>query len=264
MKQVFLRKTIWIIVITLALMTFILSGCSSGGASAGVKDGIIELEQAKLDFGDNQVTDSSQSSLTVIKLKKWEEPDGLASTLFELNLDVTCDLPVTISIPLADAEVPEDESSVLGLGSEVILMMVSRYPHSYIPVGGGCGPSFIPSQYLGEPAVRGASAANLQERLTWGLFRLATALKGGHFVVYFPKQARKYLLDFEERRALLSDLEVVYDEYLSKGYAYKRRVADGGLSVPQAGWLLLLPLGWRAVKFILTGLCFKTAMGRMR
>ena len=92
MKQVFLRTTIWIIVITLAIMTFALSGCSSGGASAGVKDGIIELKQAKLDFGDNQVPGSSKSSLTVVKLKQGEEPAGLASTLFELYLDVTLSL----------------------------------------------------------------------------------------------------------------------------------------------------------------------------
>lgn len=232
MKQVFLRTTIWIIVIALAIMTFALSGCSGGGASAGVKDGIIELEKAKLDFGGNLVPASSKSSLTVVKLKQEEEPDGLASTLFELNLDVTCDLPVTISIPLADAEVPEDEEAavMLGLGTEITFddgTMDTLY--SYIPVevaDGVATSTFIPSQYLGEPAVRGASgsAKASRERLTWGLFRLATSFEeGGHFVVYFPKQARKYFLDFEERRALLSDLEAVYDEYLNKGYAYEKR-----------------------------------------
>lgn len=232
MKQVFLRTTIWIIVITLAIMTFALSGCSSGGASAGVKDGIIELKQAKLDFGDNQVPGSSKSSLTVVKLKQGEEPAGLASTLFELYLDVTCDLPVTISIPFAGDDGPEDEEAavMLGLGNEVILddgTVDTLY--SYIPaevVDGVATSTFIPSQYLGELAVRGASgsAKASRERLTWGLFRLATSFEeGGHFVVYFPKQARRYLLDFKERHALLSDLEAVYDEYLSKGYAYEKR-----------------------------------------
>ena len=216
--------------ITLAMMTSTLSGCSGGGASAVVKDGIIELEEAKLDFNDNQVPGSSESSLTVIKLKQGEEPDGLASTLFELYLDVTCDLPVTVSAPLAADDAPgEEETVMLGLGNEVTLDdgTVDTF-YTYIPaeVADGVAKStFIPSQYLEQLSVRRLGSANAsQERLTWGLFRLAASFEeGGHFVVYFPKQARKYLLDFKERHALLSDLEAVYDEYLSKGYSYEKR-----------------------------------------
>lgn|GEM_PF-2494304 len=109
------------------------------------------------------------------------------------------------------------------------MLINERTLYSYIPVevaDGVATSTFIPSQYLGEPAVRGASgsAKASRERLTCGLFRLATSFEeGGHFVVYFPKQARKNFLNAGERHALLSDLEAVYDEYLNKGYAYKKR-----------------------------------------
>ena len=112
-----------------------LSACG-GNASAGVKDGAIEIAQAKLDFGENQVLDSSQSTLTVVKLDDAEKLDGLSSDLFELYLDMTCDYPVTINIPLTNTETPEDETArpMLGMGTEIVLADGSRNTlYSYIP-----------------------------------------------------------------------------------------------------------------------------------
>mgnify|MGYP000908863370 CR=1 FL=1 len=208
-----------------------LSACG-GNASAGVKDGAIEIAQAKLDFGENQVLDSSQSTLTVVKLDDAEKLDGLSSDLFELYLDMTCDYPVTINIPLTNTETPEDETArpMLGMGTEIVLADGSRNTlYSYIPaevVDGMVTASFVPSQYLEQLSVNGASgsAKPSKERLRLGIFWCSTTLTdGGHFLVNFPAQAWTTFIDYNDRRLLLDDLEAVYNDYLAKGYAYAKR-----------------------------------------
>jgi len=221
-----------IILILVAVMLMLALSACGGNASAGVKDGAIEIADAKLVFGENQVPDSSKSTLTVIKLDETEKLDGLSSALFELYLDVTCDQPVTLNIPLTKTETPEDDTAkpMLGMGTEITLADGSSNTlYTYIPAevaDNVVTASFIPAQYLEQMSVNGASGAAKpsKERLRLGVFWCSTTLTdGGHFLVNFPAQAWTTFIDYNDRRLLLDDLEAVYNDYLAKGYAYAKR-----------------------------------------
>ncbi|NMB35299.1 MAG: hypothetical protein GX989_03310 [Firmicutes bacterium] len=233
LRKNFFRTPIGITFAALAVLVLVLSGCTSGvGPSAGVDDGRIELEGATLDFGANSISDSSESTLTVIKSKKGEEPEGLVSTLFELYLDLTCDQPVTISIPFQETgEGGEEAQVVIGLGSKAVLADGrTEVFYSYVEAGvaeGIATATFIPVEYLEQLSVNGAngSAKPSQERLQLGVFCVNTAfVDGGHFVVYYYPLGKPFILQSSsDRKSLLSALEDVYNDYLGKGYTYDKR-----------------------------------------
>lgn len=224
----FRRKHMLILITSLILL--LLTACS--GTSASVKDGKIELSDASLDFGDNTIPSTSKTKLTALKLKDEEKPDGLASTLFELELDVACSKPVTLSIPLTDEEIPDDTDAqpMIGLGNELNLSDGSvKSLYSYIPAeieNGILTATFIPAEYLQQLKVNGASgsAQPSNERLRLGVFWCSTIFEdGGHFIVYFPAQSGKFFINYNDRSKLLTDLEGVYNDYLNKGYVYGKR-----------------------------------------
>lgn len=219
--------------IFLVLVITLLSACSSGGGkTATVMNGVIELEDARLDFGENVLPDSAKAILTVVQLSKEEMPEGLASNLYELELDVTCTSPVTISIPLVDSEKPEDREAVpmIGLGSEIVTDDGSKTTlYAYIPAqleNNKVTATFVPADYMQELKVNGASGGVTpsKERMRLGIFWCSTTfVDGGHFIVNFPAQRGSLFIDYKDRTALLSDLEGVYDDYLSKGFTYAKR-----------------------------------------
>ncbi len=226
------KKTSIFAALAAALLLTALSACSFGKASASVKDNRIELGEATLDFGGNALPDSSKTTLTALKVKEKERPLGLASALYELELDLTCTEPVTIRIPLEEGGAPEDEEAVpmLGLGNDLTLSDGSvNTLYTYLPAqaeDGTVTASFIPAEYLEQLSVNGASggASPSRERLRLGIFWCSTTFAdGGHFLVNFPAQMHTTFISYNDRRALLSDLEGVYNEYLNKGYVYAKR-----------------------------------------
>ncbi len=216
----------------MALLLTVLSACSFGKASASVRDNRIELGEVTLDFGGNTVPDSSETTLTAVKVKEKEKPEGLVSGLFELELDMTCTESVMVSIPLEESETPEDEKAVpmLGLGSDLTRSdggVDTLY--TYLPAqvkDGMVTASFIPAEYLEQLSVNGASgsAKPSGERLRLGIFWCSTTFTdGGHFLVNFPAQMHTTFISYQDREALLSDFEDIYEEYLEKGYVYAKR-----------------------------------------
>ncbi|HPR40109.1 MAG TPA: hypothetical protein PKV62_03735 [Oscillospiraceae bacterium] len=228
-----LRKKLPIFIsLMLIFLLVMLSACGFGEASASVKDNRIELDGAALDFGGNAVPDSSETTLTALKVKEKEKPEGLASALYELELDMTCTEPVTVSIPL-EGDAPEDDAEavpMLGLGNDLTLSDGGvNTLYTYLPAqvaNGTVTASFIPAEYLEELSVNGASggANPSREHLRLGIFWCSTTfVDGGHFLVYFPAQMHTAFISYNDRSALLSDLEGVYNEYLNKGYVYAKR-----------------------------------------
>lgn len=215
-----------VLLLALALLT----GCS-GGKAASVKDGKIELEGALLDFGSNTVPNSSKASLSILK-PEGDGPDGLSSALYELNLDLTCEEPVTIRIPLTGAGKPEQEdlTPMLGLGTEITLRDgTTKTLYAYIPgelTDTAVTATFIPAEYLEQLSVRGSSggATPSREKMRLGIFWCSTTFTdGGHFIVYFPAKSGSFFLNYNDRAALLTDLEAVYNDYLAKNYVYSKR-----------------------------------------
>ncbi len=228
---------VWAVVLIAALMITTLPGCGCGGGSAVVKDGVIVLQHARVDFGDNQVPVTSRSAMNVVRLKRGQEPAGLISPLFELTLDLICDYPVKVSFDLSKVKTAKGEEEgtevVLGVGSEVTQDDGTvETSYVYVPAkveDGVASATFVPTDFITEPEGEAEKEAAgetkpTRRRLTWGFFRQASYLSdGGHFIVYFPSRAQGFQLDPEERRTFLADLESTYDEYLSKGYAYDKR-----------------------------------------
>ncbi len=236
-----MRKTYLVFFFILAFSMFLFSACGGGGGgggqSAGVKDGAIELADARLDFGANAISDSSKSTLTVIKLSDsdHEMVDGINSDLFELYLEEDLDQPVTVTIPMKNTEKPEgdDIGPALGIGQIVTSKTGSTNTlYAFIPAeidGSNIVATFIPSEYMAEITVNGANgeARPSKERIRFGLFWFQTFFEdGGHFLVDFPVGNLKkdgFLLDYKTRPEFLKDLEEVYETYLSKGFTYSKR-----------------------------------------
>lgn len=221
-------KKVLIVFLSLAL---VLSLAACGGNSAGIKDGMISLDDVTLTFGDNEVPASSKAKLTAVKEEN--SPDGLASPLYTLDLDWNCTSSVTITAPIDNDNIPEDKYAVpmLGLGNELLLPDGSTTViYSYISAqvdGDNVTASFIPADYLEQISVHGAAGAAeaSKERLRLGIFWCSTTFAdGGHFIVYFPAKSGSLFIDYNDRSALLSDLEGVYNDYLNKGYKYAKRV----------------------------------------
>lgn len=219
------------------LMLVACGGSSGGGQSAGVKDGAIELADARFDFGANQIGDSSKSTLTVIKIKDTdhEAADGINSDLFELYLEEDLNQPVTVTIPMKDTTKPEGDNvtPALGIGLPVVSKTDSANTlYSFVAaeiVGDNLVATFVPSEHMAEISINGANgeARPSLERVRLGLFWMQTYFEdGGHFLVEFPAGNIKrdgWLLDSKTRPAFLNDLEEVYEAYNKMGFQYNKR-----------------------------------------
>lgn len=233
------RKMYVMLLFLLAAIMLMLVACGGGGGgqSAGVKNGAIELADARIDFGSNQIGDSSKSKLTIINLKDTdhESADGINSDLFELYLEEDLDQPVTVTIPMKDTVKPEGDNitPALGIGLPVTSKTdITNTLYSFIPAeidGDNLVATFVPSEHLAEISVNGANGEvrPSQDRVRLGLFWMQTLFEdGGHFLVEFPTGNIKkdgWLLDYKTRPVFLNDLEDVYEAYLNKGYAYSKR-----------------------------------------
>ncbi len=225
------------LVAAVLLAAFALSGCSAlpfGGGQPRIKDGVLTLEGVTLDFGGNGISDESETTLTVLKPGAEDGPDGLASELYELNMKDVCDEPVTVTLKYNGASPVDDDEAelVLGIGTTVEMDADGGTDtfYRYIPVelnNGVATAEFTPTDYA-QITVHGdsntGSSALYKERTSFGLFWItSTYTDGGHFKVYMPLQAHMFYLNYNERCALLDDLEGIYNDYLAKGYTYSKR-----------------------------------------
>ncbi len=224
------------------LISFLLTGCASGSFSGDasqpssgnayqIEDGVLSGDGATLEFEDSD--DAADAVMTVLEPDEDEAPDGLASDLFQLDMGTVYEDAVTIAIPY-DGECPVDDDEaelVLGIGTTVELDAGGADTfYTYIPADlddGVATAEFTPADYA-EMAVHGdastGTSAPYKERTSLGLFWITSTYKdGGHFKVYMPLQAHTFYLDYNERCALLDDLEAVYNDYIGKGYTYSKR-----------------------------------------
>ncbi len=218
------------------LIAFVLSGCTSlpfGGGEAQVKDGVLATDDVTVDFGNNAVSSETETTLSVLNTDTDGLPDGLASNLYELDMETIYEEEITVTIPY-EGECPVDDQDaelMLGIGTTVEMDGGdSDTFYNYIPVNladGVATAAFSPFEYT-EMTIHGDSnagtSAPYKERTRFGLFWISTTyIDGGHFTVYMPLQAHTFFLNHNERTDLLDDLEKVYNEYLGKGYTYSKR-----------------------------------------
>ena len=218
------------------LIVFALSGCSalpSGSTDPEIKDGVLKIDGVTIDFGANVVSEDSETTVSVLTPDEDNAPDGLASELYELDMETLYDEAVTVTMQF-DGETPDDEDAQLMLGVGSLVETTegdSDTYYSYIPVeleDGTATASFSPADYA-DLTVRGNSTsgstpAPYKERVNFALCWVTTTyIDGGHFIVYMPLKTGSFYLNFEERDDLLSDLEYIYNYYLDKGYTYSKR-----------------------------------------
>ena len=224
-------------------LDFLNSGTDSTKKSkkAVIEDGILSYDGMKIDFGDNDVPKNAGEAASAADLGDEEPPDGLGSTLYDLYIDAAAKEPITISIPITEdlSDLEKDAKPMIAIGTIVTFedgrqSTVYHYLEADVKDDTATA-SFIPSDILGGTFVRGASdgtssagttvsAAPGKEHVRAGIIWCTTTFsEGGHFLVYFPAQAGKFFIDYNNREALLTDLEGVYDQYLAMGYQYAGR-----------------------------------------
>jgi len=214
------------------------SGDKDGNNAVTLKDGTVSYKDVILDFGDNDAPQDVSLVISDSELGSEEKPDGLASELYDLDIDPAYTEPVTITIPYTEdlSELDEEAEPMLGIGSLITFDDGSQETiFQYIEAemddeASTVTATFIPSEVLGDKYVRGSSKGTStavtpsREHVRAGIFWCSTTFTdGGHFLVYFPAQAFKYFIDYKDREALLTDLEAVYSDYLAKGYLYAKR-----------------------------------------
>jgi len=216
--------------------SLLLGGCAFNPEN--ILDKVLELipkRTAQIDFGENSSKNQS-ARLDVYEFDEEEVPDGLYSEVYEIEFDSDYDEPVTIKIPISKEVESEEETymSLLGIGTEVYFedgSMETVYQYAEAKIENGYAiASFIPQDYLNGTYVHGNSKSGSssgepsKEKLRLGIFWCSTTFEdGGHFIVYFPAQAHKLFIPYNEREELLNDLEEIYDQYLQKGYTYSER-----------------------------------------
>ena len=210
------------------------------GKSASVKNGVIELEGATLDFGANTVNNGAK--LTVLKPTARQKPDGLLSGLFELAIETKCTEPVVLSLPVDESLIPDGCIVMLSVGNTLETdngygdTIYSHYPADVR--NGMATATFIPADSLQDLDVRGAGGPGIfvtsSEKLQVGVYWYYTGSveleTGGHFIVYF-KGHQVLSLTETNRKDMLSDLEAVYSYYTSKGYTYSKRSTGWPFSI---------------------------------
>lgn len=225
------------------------SGSTKKSTGATLKDSVLSFDGVTLDYGDNAVPKDAKEALTIADLGDKEPPDGLASSLYDLRIDPTYTEPITISIPFTEDLTDLDKTAVpmLGLGTVVTYedgTQSTRYQYLEAKVKNQVAEAtFVPSEAIGitvTGATRGAASSAVSytassttagakpslESVSAGIIWCSTTFKnGGNFVVYFPAQAFKFFINYNDREAFLTDLEWVRQYYVDKGYTFDKRTA---------------------------------------
>jgi len=225
------------------------SGSTKKSSGATLEDSVLSFDGVTLDYGDNTVPEDARDALAVADLGDKEPPDGLASSLYDLQIDPAFTEPVTISIPFTEDLTDLDETAVpmLGIGTVVTYedgTQSTRYQYLEAKVKDQVAQAtFVPSEVIGinvtgatkGPAVSTVSYTSTSttagakhglESVSAGIIWCSTTFRnGGNFVVYFPAQAHKFFIDYNDREAFLTDLEWVRQYYVDKGYTFDKRTA---------------------------------------
>lgn len=265
----------WTSIILILLMLILLTACGGGGGAAKFEDGKLALEEAKLDFGNNEVT-AEAVQMELIKTKEEEAPEGLQSDLYEVTIDLDLEESVTFSLPYKEDEEVEDENAqlVLGIGREYEYDDGRKDTvYSYLPgehKDGQFTATFIPAEALEELKFNGAVGGGKASgrKLSLGIFRSSMWFKeGGHFELSFPHTSANFRTFLECGEQLLHDLEDIYQEYLGKGYNYNERSSwPMEVSVQKISALGYYSYGWKSAngKIILNLDLFKDGYQRDR
>lgn len=222
----------WLMIIMIVSLT----ACGSSEKGAVLQDKKFTLDETTLDFGSNQVT-SDKVEMKTVTLKDDEQPDGLATALYDVTIDLEMKEPVTLSVPFDETTKPDDSEAevMLGLGREYTFDDGSKDTlFTYVPASvedGKVKATFVPAEALEDLQINGATvgAKASGPRIRIGFFWITTYFEnGGHFIVHFPHlplNKRGFFLDTNTRNNLLNDLEAVYEYYLAKGYTYTKRTS---------------------------------------
>ena len=110
---------------------------------------MILLNDVELDFGENSVSDAS---LSEVDLDGTTQPEGLLSTLYELEMDSICTEQVCIRMEFENSDTADQDNLYLGLGSKVELSdgTVETLYH-FVPAQfdeGILTAAFVPSDYI--------------------------------------------------------------------------------------------------------------------
>jgi len=199
--------------------------------AATLKDTVLSFDGVTLDYGDNAVPEDAKEALAIADLGGKAPPDGLASSLYDLTIDPTYTEPVTISIPYTEDLADLDNTAVpmLGIGTVVTYedgTTSKSYQYLEAKVKDNIATTtFVPSEVIGITATgasKGAAASSVSytssstttgakhglESVSAGIIWCSTTFRnGGNFVVYFPAQAHKFFIDYNDREAFLTDLE---------------------------------------------------------
>jgi len=231
-----MKRFRFVLLVLIAVATICsFSACSSKAVS--VEDGIINLEETTVNFGENNVPDGDSASLKIIKATNTETENGLCSKLFELALTEAYTQPVTITLPVpADYSGTAEEALLVGIGIECEYDSGEvGTEYFYFPAEvaeGAASATFIPAELAEAPLYMGASQGTAAPKkmktsisLKCGLFSSVSYFEeGGHFRLYYPMKVQgKFFHDIvgsSGREAILSDLEAVYEKYKALGYQY--------------------------------------------
>ena len=227
-------------------------GAKTDSKKATIEDGVLSYDGVEIDFGDNDTPKDAAQIISIADVGEEEKPDGLASTLYYLNLDPAYTEPVTISIPYTEDLSDLDETAVpmLGIGTTVTYedgTNSTAYQYREAKVKDQIATAtFVPAEVIAATvtgATKGAAASVVSftasstasgtttaapsgERVSAGIIWCSTTFKnGGNFVVYFPAQAHTFFINYNDREAFLTDLEWVRQYYADKGYTFDKRTA---------------------------------------
>jgi hypothetical protein len=246
MKQV--KKSRLVIVIFLALTAALIVSCSGlqlsqlmegmlssneSNQETPLKSGTLSLDEISIDFGDVDIPEGSDLILTDVS--DTVQADGLVSSLYRLDMDFTCSEPITISINLDSLPThgEDGETLMIGIGLETTNggSVLNQFIKPII-TDKTVTAEIVPSEILDNTFMRGISPLSsvtktVKEHLYIGTYWNSSVNDANnHFKVWFPGsvQVREhFFFSKSDREALLADLEVVYQNYLAKGYAYKKR-----------------------------------------
>ncbi len=237
-------------IIVLLILIFVLMGYFTGqmgaralngtlsfnlsGKQAHLENGMLSLDEIQVDFGENDTTGSSQTVISDVTDSI--QVDGLVSRLYRLEMDITCQKPITVSLDLNEiAPISEEDGEALMIGIGIQAPDDGSVLNKFIEptiIDGTATASVIPAEIFDTTFIKGISPLGtvgkpVEEKLYLGVYWYSSYDKAnGHFKVWFPGQIQSretFFFNFSDREALLEDLESVYQNYIAKGYAYKNR-----------------------------------------
>gem|GEM_PF-6689639 len=212
--------------------------------SASVKNGIIELDGAVLDFGANTVGNGGAALHLLKPTKDQEQEHGLKeaiSAFYEIEITPECNAPVTFQIPVNESNGYEKTPNTVALyaiGSTFGDLDGEEYvQYSYIPAeinGGVVTVSFVPSDYMqnlvSSAAGGGGGGVPIDVTTTKGyvLFNEKSSVGNAKFELYYSqglKLMNNANLDDEQNDIprLVRDLEAALKYYEGKDYDCSNR-----------------------------------------